>query len=176
MTSDRSIGPSPSSSIAAAVAWMMACELALRLFGFARTWRLLQKRVRRRPRDGTSTSVGDAASPDPTSSSGASGDPREASAPSTELLAARVDHANLHLAPIAVTCLSRSLALWALLRRHGFDPQLEIGVRKTTGRFEAHAWVEVDGHPVGEGPRVRQIYARLPLQDSPFLHVAADPR
>jgi hypothetical protein len=41
-------------------------------------------------------------------------------------------------------CLEQSLVLWMLLRRHGFSPDLKIGARKEAGRFEAHAWVELN--------------------------------
>jgi Transglutaminase-like superfamily len=41
-------------------------------------------------------------------------------------------------------CLEQSLVLWMLLRRHGFAPELKIGARKDAGRFEAHAWVELN--------------------------------
>ncbi len=43
------------------------------------------------------------------------------------------------------TCLEQSLVLAAMLRRRGFDAALRIGARKQTGRFEAHAWVDVEG-------------------------------
>jgi transglutaminase superfamily protein len=42
-------------------------------------------------------------------------------------------------------CLEQSLALWLLLRRHGFPAELKIGARKDAGRFEAHAWIALDG-------------------------------
>jgi Transglutaminase-like superfamily len=41
-------------------------------------------------------------------------------------------------------CLEQSLVLWMLLRRHGFAAELKIGARKEAGRFEAHAWVELN--------------------------------
>jgi len=37
------------------------------------------------------------------------------------------------------------LALWWLLRRHGVSAELRLGARKQSNRFEAHAWVELDG-------------------------------
>jgi len=40
--------------------------------------------------------------------------------------------------------------LWALLRRHGFAAELKIGARKEAGRFEAHAWVELDRVPLND--------------------------
>jgi hypothetical protein len=42
-------------------------------------------------------------------------------------------------------CLQRSFMLWWLLRLRGIDSQLRIGVRKSSQRFEAHAWLEYDG-------------------------------
>jgi hypothetical protein len=45
----------------------------------------------------------------------------------------------------APTCLEQSLVLAAMLRRRGLDAKLRIGARKQAGRFEAHAWVELDG-------------------------------
>lgn len=42
-------------------------------------------------------------------------------------------------------CLEQSLALWWLLRRRGIAAELRVGARKDAGRFEAHAWVELDG-------------------------------
>ena len=43
------------------------------------------------------------------------------------------------------TCLEQSLALWWLLRRHGVSAELRLGARKESNRFEAHAWVQLDG-------------------------------
>jgi hypothetical protein len=48
------------------------------------------------------------------------------------------------------TCLSRSIALRQLLRRKGIDSEFRIGVDKKDGEFSAHAWLEYDGHPIGE--------------------------
>lgn len=45
-------------------------------------------------------------------------------------------------------CLRRSLVLGALLRR--YEPVLRIGVRRESGRIRAHAWIEIDGVPIGE--------------------------
>jgi hypothetical protein len=44
----------------------------------------------------------------------------------------------------STNCLEQSLVLWWLLRRLGIAAELRIGARKEVGRFEAHAWVEVD--------------------------------
>jgi hypothetical protein len=56
-------------------------------------------------------------------------------------------------------CLQRSLLLWWLLRRRGIDSQLRIGVRRTPNRFEAHAWLEVDGRVVNDNPKVISRFA-----------------
>ena len=48
------------------------------------------------------------------------------------------------------SCLEHALVLWWLLRRHGIPAEVRIGGRKEQGRFEAHAWVEIDGVPLGD--------------------------
>jgi hypothetical protein len=40
------------------------------------------------------------------------------------------------------TCLEKSLTLWWLLSRQGIACHVRIGARKSSGRLEAHAWVE----------------------------------
>ena len=54
------------------------------------------------------------------------------------------DGAARHLV-LRTNCLERSLVLCWLLERRAIGGQLRIGARKQDGRFEAHAWVEVDG-------------------------------
>jgi hypothetical protein len=44
----------------------------------------------------------------------------------------------------STNCLEQSVVLWWLLRRLGIAAELRFGARKEVGRFEAHAWVEVD--------------------------------
>jgi hypothetical protein len=53
-------------------------------------------------------------------------------------------------APLTATCLPQALAVHALLRRRGLDPSLRIGVRKSGDRFEAHAWVELEGRALAQ--------------------------
>jgi hypothetical protein len=48
------------------------------------------------------------------------------------------------------TCLVRSLALWALLKKHGVEAEIRIGLRKREGSLEGHAWVEFDGVAMNE--------------------------
>ena len=64
-----------------------------------------------------------------------------------------------HLYPM--TCLRRSLVLQRMLRQEGFAAELCIGVRKEDGGLQAHAWVEVDGEPVGESERVTEAYQQM---------------
>jgi hypothetical protein len=89
--------------------------------------------------------------------------------------------------PPAANCLQRSLVLWTLLRRHGVESDLRIGVRKERlpfappaanaglqnllrlqpdTHFEAHAWVEWQGVVLNDTPTVRQRYAAF---DRPIL-------
>jgi Transglutaminase-like superfamily len=42
-------------------------------------------------------------------------------------------------------CLVQSLALISMLRRHGVESDLRIGARNDAGKFQAHAWVELNG-------------------------------
>lgn len=56
------------------------------------------------------------------------------------------------------TCLRRSLVLWYLLKKQGFDSKLCIGVRKEKGDFEAHAWVEFQGIPLNENDHLKEMF------------------
>ena len=47
-------------------------------------------------------------------------------------------------------CLEQGLLLYRSLSASGADPILMIGVRKSEGELKGHAWVVVDGAPVGE--------------------------
>ena len=49
------------------------------------------------------------------------------------------------------SCLEQSLVLCRMLRRRGLNADLRIGARKEANRFEAHAWVEVEGNVVDGG-------------------------
>ena len=74
-----------------------------------------------------------------------------------------------HLAAIAgrrgilqARCLSQAMLVRALLRRRGLDAVLQVGVRKDSGQFDAHAWVELEGHTLAQPP-----WQHLPLQSRP---------
>lgn len=56
-------------------------------------------------------------------------------------------------------CLDRSLVLWALLRRRGIESTLRFGTRKDGARFEAHAWVELEGVVLNDTADVGQRFA-----------------
>ena len=63
--------------------------------------------------------------------------------------------------PVSNTCLHRSLALWWLLRRRGFDSSLRLGMRRHDGRFEAHAWVEHGGVILNDHQAAAHDYVRM---------------
>lgn len=75
---------------------------------------------------------------------------REMRAPSAADIAAAEELARLAAAlgrrqPIGATCLPQALAVQALLGGRGLGSELKLGVRKSRGRIEAHAWVELAG-------------------------------
>jgi hypothetical protein len=76
--------------------------------------------------------------------------------------AARWIRAAARNTPGADTCLVRSLALLAVLRRGGIPAELRIGVGATQPALDAHAWIEVGGVPVGELDGVASRYAAFP--------------
>lgn len=61
----------------------------------------------------------------------------------------------------AMTCLRRSLALQWLLARDGLDTRLQYGVRRENGKLQAHAWLEYQGHPIGEKSEPAGRYAPM---------------
>ncbi len=68
--------------------------------------------------------------------------------------------------PVRVTCLRRSLAAWWLLRRHGVISEIQIGVRRRDGAFEAHAWVERDGIVLNDRADIGLDFATLASPES----------
>ncbi|TGA99093.1 lasso peptide biosynthesis B2 protein [Streptomyces sp. MZ04] len=85
---------------------------------------------------------------------------RRGSAPATaeEALAARQAVVALSARCAGEGCLQRSVATVLLCRMRGVWPDWCTGVR--TSPFRAHAWVEVDGLPVGE-PHQPGAYHRM---------------
>lgn len=60
-----------------------------------------------------------------------------------------------------MTCLPRALALAQALSEHGYDANVRIGVRRSDAGVAAHAWVELDGRPMGEPEAIASEF--LPL-------------
>lgn len=77
----------------------------------------------------------------------------------------------LRIWPGRRSCLTASLAAVGMLRRHGHDARLVIGVREARPRLDAHAWVEVAGKPVGAGAG---DYTPLRSSSSTTQRAAAD--
>ena len=66
---------------------------------------------------------------------------------------------------VGARCLGRSLVLWFLLRRHGVDAELVIGVDAARGEaLPAHAWVELGGVPVNDALDVRERFGSFDLR------------
>jgi hypothetical protein len=56
------------------------------------------------------------------------------------------------------TCLSRSLALWAMLLRRRVPVELRVGFRRQDGKVKGHAWVEYQGAPINEETTIANSY------------------
>lgn len=90
---------------------------------------------------------------------------RVACAPRREVTAATIAFlvaAAARQGPIRAACLVRALVTTFLLRRHGFDARLRLGVRLLEGRLEAHAWTECDGVALAEPADVAERYEPFP--------------
>lgn len=57
------------------------------------------------------------------------------------------------------TCLSRSLALWAMLLRRKVSVELRVGFRRQDGKIQGHAWVEYQGAPINERVSTTTTYS-----------------
>lgn len=81
------------------------------------------------------------------------GDIEPAPQDAVEEALARADALTAALPFVPQTCLYRSLARYALLRRAGHRPRFVMAVdppREARSELEGHAWVEIDGTPFGE--------------------------
>ena len=72
---------------------------------------------------------------------------------------ARLVNAAARHGPVRAKCLAAAVTLESLLRRHGMEGELRLGVRKREGRLEAHAWVEHRAVALMEAPGVHSRYA-----------------
>lgn len=131
------LGSKQRGALLAASASLAAMHLSLRFLGFRRSMRLWRI-------DGA-----------PTGTSAIAGDE-----PALALSAWAVDASARH-GPCAGSCLSRSLTLLYLLRRRGVRGTLRIGVAKTNGRVDGHAWVEYHGRALNDSPSVALRYPPL---------------
>jgi hypothetical protein len=65
--------------------------------------------------------------------------------------------------PGRARCLERSLTLHVCLHWCGVPTTVRLGVQPYP--FTAHAWVELDGEPVGDSPDSVALFCPLPLDD-----------
>ncbi len=101
--------------------------LSLRVAGYQRTRQLVEAASRHpQPRRADAEDVRDA-----------------------ERLAQLAADAGIH-GLVKATCLPRALVVHAALRRRGLQPALKLGVRRQAQGIEAHAWVELEGHPLAQ--------------------------
>jgi hypothetical protein len=63
--------------------------------------------------------------------------------------------------PWANSCLTRAVVLYAMLRQHGYQPLLHVGLCGDASSFVAHAWVSLAGRPVGDEQTVTERYHEL---------------
>jgi hypothetical protein len=67
--------------------------------------------------------------------------------------------------PLGGSCLDRSVLMWFVMRQHGLDGDLRIGVRReadgngSADAIVAHAWVEHFGSVVNDSQDVASDYA-----------------
>ena len=57
------------------------------------------------------------------------------------------------------TCLDRSVLLWFVLRQHGLEGDLRIGVAYDNGTIDGHAWVEYRGTVLNDAPDIAERFA-----------------
>jgi hypothetical protein len=62
---------------------------------------------------------------------------------------------------LRMTCLCRAMALQWMLSRRGILPVLKLGVLHAGSGVQGHAWVELDGVPLGEDPAILTRFSLL---------------
>jgi hypothetical protein len=133
----RALDPNARRLFRSAALLLPMIRASLRFRGYQRTQQWLQSRLGQNP-----PSVSSVSQPDQSLS-----------------MTCRMVHSAAHYGLIRPTCLEESLALCYLLSEQGLTPQLRIGVRKTDGKFEAHAWVEYQGQTLNQSDEVHKHYA-----------------
>ena len=61
-------------------------------------------------------------------------------------------------------CLRESLMLWLVLKKRGIEAELHIGAPsnpQSQPKWEAHAWIELDGQVLNDKPNVAKRYSRF---------------
>ncbi|HEU4630083.1 MAG TPA: lasso peptide biosynthesis B2 protein [Gemmatimonadaceae bacterium] len=92
----------------------------------------------------------------------ARGDADEARLAAAVARASRAVHRAARYGLFQPSCLVRSLALAELLARQGVPgPLIRVGVRRTAGVLDAHAWIELDGRVIGDDPRRTRAFTPL---------------
>ena len=114
---------------AAALPVLLVLDVMVRLFGVRRTRELLQHLIplRSTPWGHETTTLSDAGA-----------------------VALALDRAGARVCRWRGHCLRRSLALWAWLRLHGVDAEVQLGVRRDGHALLGHAWVSCGGHVIAE--------------------------
>ena len=74
------------------------------------------------------------------------------------------------------SCHPRSLVLFHVLSGWGYPVALQYGVRKTGGRLEGHAWLDLAGEPLGEPQDPRPLYHVIRSYPSPRRYPYEAPR
>lgn len=113
--------------------------LALRLFGFKRVRYLAERRLSAGP-----ATIDQAA--------------MQRAQRSAQLVAIASRH-GLY----AANCLNQSVVLCRILCKQGMPAQIRIGVRPKAQPFEAHAWVELEGVPLGQSVTDYRAFSGLTL-------------
>lgn len=85
-----------------------------------------------------------------------------------EQVASSVERAFERVALLPDTCLYRALARYAVLRRAGHAARFVMGLDPRSPDIVGHAWVELDGEPVGEtlAPGLTITFAYPPARSS----------
>ena len=71
------------------------------------------------------------------------------------------------------TCLRRSLLLWWILEQRGVSSDLRIGMIEGNGSLVGHAWVEIDGEPVGERKEKIGLYKIVDFNIREYSHTGS---
>ena len=145
----RALDPEARKLFGHAATLLPLIALSLRLRGFNKTREALQKRH----------------------SAHLPQEQRKSDPAKTVEITCRMVRAGAHYGPLHPTCLVESLALWHLLQTQGIPVQLRIGVRKLSGKFEAHAWVESEGVPLNQVEEAHHHYLAF---DSGFLDLPGE--